>query len=157
MLEQQWLLASLTEQEYRHWCEHARCVRLKPGETLIGADDFPDLYLVLDGRFVVNRHERSPGIVGLDEFLTGWMTDREWMADQPMTLCMLDSGRFGQLLSIDPRRRRIFHQGVLPLLAGRLYRDLKVTDSLPRPLAQGFERGVQRFEHLRTQLTRGGR
>jgi hypothetical protein len=157
MLEQQWLLASLREQEYRHWCEHGQVVRLKPGETLIGADDFPDLYLVLEGRFVVNRHERSPGIVGLDEFLTGWMTDREWMADQPMTLFMLDSGRFGQVLSIDPRRRRIFHQGLLPLLAGRLYRDLEVTERLPGLLSQGFERGVQRFENLRTQFERSGR
>jgi hypothetical protein len=124
---------------------------------LIGADDFPDLYLVLEGRFVVNRHERSPGIVGLDEFLTGWMTDREWMADQPMTLFMLDSGRFGQVLSIDPRRRRIFHQGLLPLLAGRLYRDLEVTERLPGLLSQGFERGVQRFENLRIQFERSGR
>jgi hypothetical protein len=157
MLEQQWLLASLTEQEYRHWCEHGQVVRLKPGETLIGADDFPDLYLVLEGRFVVNRHERSPGIVGLDEFLTGWMTDREWMADQPMTLFMLDSGRFGQVLSIDPRRRRIFHQGLLPLLAGRLYRDLEVTERLPGLLSQGFERGVQRFENLRIQFECSGR
>ena len=152
MLEQQWFLASLTEQEFRHWMESARAVHLKPGETLIGADDFPDLYLVLEGRFVMSRGLRSPGLVGLDEFLTGWMTDREWMADQPMTLCMLDSGRFGQILSVDPRRRRLFHRSVLPMLAGRLYRDLEISDTLPRPLAQGFERGVQRFDALRHQF-----
>ena len=55
---------------------------------------FSRYLLVLRGQFTMRRGERSPGIVGLDEFLTGWMTDREWMADRSTTLIYLDSGRF---------------------------------------------------------------
>ena len=112
MIEQQLFLGALTEQEYRHWLDNAVVKTLSAGETLITEDDFPDIYLVLRGQFTMRRGERSPGMVGLDEFLTGWMTDREWMADRSMTLLSLDSGRFGQMLSVDPHRKRLFHQSV---------------------------------------------
>ena len=97
----------------------------------------------------MRRGERSPGIVGLDEFLTGWMTDREWMADRSTTLIYLDSGRFGQMLSVEPRRKRLFHESVTPMLAGRLYRDLCDAVEVPAALTRGFERGVRRFYKLR--------
>ena len=149
MIEQQLFLGALTEQEYRHWLDNAVIKQLRSGETLIGEDDFPDIHLVLRGQFAMRRGERSPGVVGLDEFLTGWMTDREWLADRSMVLIYLDSGRFGQTLSIDPRRKQLFHQSVTPMLAGRLYRDLCETQTVPIALIRGFERGVTRFHELR--------
>jgi len=148
VIEQQLLLGALTEQEYRHWFDNAVIKTLKPGETLIGADDFPDIYIVLRGQFTMRRGERSPGVVGLDEFLTGWMTDREWLADRAMTLVYLDSGRFGQMLSVELQRKVMFHESVTPMLAGRLYRDLSDATELPIALTRGFERGVQRFYEL---------
>ena len=149
MIEQQLFLGALTEQEYRHWLDNAAIKKLTPGETLISEDDFPDIFLVLRGQFTMRRGERSPGIVGLDEFLTGWMTDREWMADRSTTLIYLDSGRFGQMLSVEPRRRHLFHESVTPMLAGRLYRDLCDAVEVPAALTRGFERGVRRFYQLR--------
>ncbi len=149
MIEQQLFLGALTEQEYRHWLDNAVVKTLIAGETLITEDDFPDIYLVLRGQFTMRRGERSPGMVGLDEFLTGWMTDREWMADRSMTLLSLDSGRFGQMLSVDLHRKRLFHQSVAPMLAGRLHRDLCATTEIPIALVQGFERGVRRFFEFR--------
>ncbi len=149
MIEQQLFLGALTEQEYRHWLDNAVIKQLRSGETLIDEDDFPDIHLVLRGQFAMRRGERSPGVVGLDEFLTGWMTDREWLADRSMVLICLDSGRFGQMLSIDPRRKQLFHQSVTPMLAGRLYRDLCETQTVPIALTRGFERGVTRFYELR--------
>ena len=149
MIEQQLFLGALTEQEYRHWLDNAVIKKLTPGETLISEDDFPDIFLVLRGQFTMRRGERSPGIVGLDEFLTGWMTDREWMADRSTTLIYLDSGRFGQMLSVEPRRKRLFHESVTPMLAGRLYRDLCDAVEVPAALTRGFERGVRRFYQLR--------
>ena len=76
VIEQQLFLGGLTEQEYRYWLDNVVVKNLSPGETLIAEDDFPDIYIVLRGQFAMRRGERSPGIVGLDEFLTGWMTDR---------------------------------------------------------------------------------
>ncbi len=149
MIEQQLFLGALTEQEYRHWLDNAVIKTLSPGETLIAEDDFPDIYIVLRGQFAMRRGERSPGIVGLDEFLTGWMTDREWLADRPMSLIYLDSGRFGQMLSVEPRRKHVFHESVTPMLAGRLYRDLCEIQEVPVALIRGFERGVRRFHELR--------
>ncbi len=149
MIEQQLFLGALTEQEYRHWLDNAVIKKLTPGETLISEDDFPDIFLVLRGQFTMRRGERSPGIVGLDEFLTGWMTDREWMADRSTTLIYLDSGRFGQMLSVEPRRKRLFHESVTPMLAGRLYRDLCDAVEVPAALTRGFERGVRRLYQLR--------
>ncbi|MBU25257.1 MAG: hypothetical protein CMD99_04425 [Gammaproteobacteria bacterium] len=149
MIEQQLFLGALTEQEYRYWLDNSAIKTLIPGETLIGENDFPDIFLVLRGQFAMSRGERSPGIVGLDEFLTGWMTDREWMADLSMALIHLDSGRFGQMLSVEPRRKYLFHASVAPMLAGRLYRDLSDTTEVPVALTRGFERGVRRFHQLR--------
>ena len=103
----------------------------------------------------MRRGERSPGIVGLDEFLTGWMTDREWMADRSMTLIYLDSGRFGQMLSVEPRRKHLFHESVAPMLAGRLYLDLcdATQTEVPAALTRGFERGVRRFLSAKTEFS----
>ena len=97
----------------------------------------------------MRRGERSPGLIGLDEFLTGWMTDREWLADWSMTLIYLDSGRFGQMLLVDQKRKHVFHETVIPMLAGRLYRDLCETSDVPVALTRSFERGVRRFHELR--------
>ena len=97
----------------------------------------------------MRRGERSPGIVGLDEFLTGWMTDREWLADWPMTLIYLESGRFGQMLLVDQRRKHVFYETVIPMLAGRLYRDLCESRDIPIALTRSFERGVRRFHEFR--------
>jgi len=152
VFDQQLLLAALTEREFRHWLEQGQIERLRAGETLIEADDFPDLYLVLEGRFLVQRKEVAPGVLGLDEFLTGWMTDREWMADSAMTLLRLDSGRFGQILATDPKRRHQFHQSVLPMLAARLYRQLHPTPVWPVAVTRGLERGVSRFAQLKHRL-----
>ena len=149
VIEQQLFLGALTEQEYRHWIDHSVVKHLSPGETLIAEDDFPDIYLVLRGQFTMRRGERSPGIVGLDEFLTGWMTDREWLADWSMTLIYLDSGRFGQMLLVDQRRKHVFYENVIPMLAGRLYRDLCERRDVPIALTRSFERGVRRFHELR--------
>jgi hypothetical protein len=149
VIEQQIFLGALTEQEYRHWIDNAVIRTLSPGETLVAEDDFPDIYIVLRGQFTMRSGERSPGIIGLDEFLTGWMTDREWLADRSMSLIYLDSGRFGQMLSIEPRRKHVFHESVTPMLAGRLYRDLCETQEVPVALIRGFERGVRRFHELR--------
>ena len=149
MIEQQLFLGALTEQEYRHWLNMAVVKHLGPGETLIDRDDFPDIYLVLRGKFAMRRGERSPGLIGLDEFLTGWMTDREWLADNSMTLIYLDSGRLGQMLLVDQRRKHVFHETVIPMLAGRLYYDLCDTSDIPVALIRSFERGVRRFHELR--------
>jgi CRP-like cAMP-binding protein len=152
VFDQQLLLAALTEREFRHWLEQGQIERLNSGETLIEADDFPDLYLILEGRFLVQPRELPPGILGLDEFLTGWMTDREWMADSPMTLLRLDSGRFGQILATDPKRRYQFHQAMLPVLSARLYRQLHRTPNWPIAVTRGLERGVTRFAQLKRRL-----
>ena len=154
MIEQQLFLGALTEQEYRHWLDNGAVKTLSAGETVITEDDFPDIYLVLRGQFTMRRGDRSPGMVGLDEFLTGWMTDREWIADCSMTLLHLDSGRFGQMLSVQPRRKRLFHQSVAPMLAGRLHRDLCAKTEIPVALIHGFERGVRRFFELRKNFLR---
>ena len=149
MIEQQLFLGALPEREYRYWLDNAVVKNLNPGETLIVEDDFPDIYLVLQGQFAMRRGERSPGLIGLDEFLTGWMTDREWLADWSMTLIYLDSGRFGQMLLVDQKRKHVFHETVIPMLAGRLYRDLCETSDVPVALTRSFERGVRRFHELR--------
>lgn len=152
MIEQQLFFGALTEQEYRYWSLQGKFKRLAPGETIVEADDFPDLYVVIEGRFVMKNQQRSPGIIGLDEFLTGWMTDREWIADQGMTLFSLDAGRFGQILALEPKRRLQFHQGVLSLLAGRLYRNLSQNDHFPICLTRGHEVGVRRFNELQKRM-----
>ena len=152
MFDQQVLLAALTEREFRHWLEQGQIETLRAGETLIEADDFPDLYLVLEGRFLMPNHDMPPGILGLDEFLTGWMTDREWIADTAMRLLRLDSGRFGQILATDPKRRHQFHQAMLPVLAARLFRQMHRSPAWPVAVTRGLERGVTRFAQLKRRL-----
>ncbi len=148
MLEQQQFLSALTERDYRYWHDEGVAVSLKAGQTLVEADDFPDLYLVLKGQWATERLEVSPGIVGLDEFLTGWMTNREWVADTPMTLLRVDAGRFGQMLTLDTLRRHQFHQATLPVLSSRLFRQMSPDAPWPLTAITGLERGVMRFESL---------
>ena len=152
MIDQQLFLSALTEQEFRYWITNASLMTLSAGETLVTEDDFPDIYLVLHGQFVTRIGERSPGILGLDEFLTGWMTDREWISDSFMRVACLDSGRFGQMLSIETKRKHGFHRSLLPMLAGRLYLNLSSTVTIPIQLTQGLERGVSRFNYLKETL-----
>lgn len=151
MLEQQQFLAALNERDFRYWHDEGVSIQLKPGETLIEADDYPDLYVVLKGQWAIDEEGASPGLVGLDEFLTGFMTDREWVADTPMTLLRVDAGRFGQILTLDTARRHQFHHALLTVLAGRLYRRLHAEAPWPLASVVGLERGMIRFELLRAR------
>lgn len=153
MLDAELLLAHLSEREFRYWQQIGQFTRCQPGDTLVEAGDYPDLYVVLDGSFVMPKGVQSPGLIGLVEFVTGWLTDREWVADTAMNLFRVDPGRFGQVLATDPERKREFYQATFATLAGPLFEPSAQT--LPATFAHSAEKGVARFTALRQGYSRG--
>ena len=85
MLDVQILLGSLSDTEFDLWCKGGSPSRMGVGETVVGLGDFPDLILVLEGCFAISK-EISPSVVGLDSFLTGLLSDREWITDTKMVV-----------------------------------------------------------------------
>ena len=155
MLDIELLLARLTEREFRYWQQIGELQRLRAGETLVHPGDAPDLYLVLQGQFVVPVGTVSPAVLGLEEFVTGWLSDREWVADTTMTVLRLDAGRFGKVLATDPERKREFYQATFACLAARLMRP--TDQGHPPEFARSAEKGVERFNALCPEVPRLGR
>ena len=63
MLDAELLLAHLTEREFRYWQQIGEPIRVRAGETLVDVGDYPDLYLVLDGSFVMPSGMASPAVL----------------------------------------------------------------------------------------------
>ena len=147
MLDAELLLAHLTEREFRYWQQIGEPIWVRAGETLVEAGDYPDIYLVLEGRFVMPERQASPAVLGLVEFVTGWLTDREWVADSAMSIFRVDPGRFGQVLATDPERKREFYQATFACFVSGVMRPN--TRGLPPDFARSAEKGVARFSALR--------
>lgn len=155
MLDIELLLARLTEREFRYWQQIGELQRLRAGETLVHAGDAPDLYLVLYGQVVMPIGQPSPAVIGLEEFVTGWLSDREWVADTTLIVLRLDVGRFGKVLATDPERKREFYQATFACLASRLIPPTDQGD--PPEFARSAEKGVARFNALCQMVSRMGR
>lgn len=147
MLDAELLLAHLTEREFRYWQQIGEPIRVRAGETLVDVGDYPDLYLVLDGSFVMPSGMASPAVLGLVEFVTGWLTDQEWVADSAMSVFRIDPGRFGQVLATDPERKREFYQATYACFVSRIL--TPTNQGLPPEFARSAEKGVARFSALR--------
>ena len=150
MLDVQILLGSLSETEFDLWCKGGSPSRIGVGETLVGLGDFPDLILVLEGYFAISK-EISPSVVGLDSFLTGLLSDREWITDTKMVVWKIDSGRLGQSILNDVDRYKRLHFSALKLLAlmARRERNVNNEERIPTSLASSVQKGINRFFILR--------
>jgi len=150
LLEAQVLLGGLSESEFDFWTKGGIPKRIDAGETVVGYGDFSDLFLVLEGSFAVSE-DISPSIVGLDSFLTGLLSNREWITDTKMVIWKIDSGRLGQSILDDADRFKRLHFSTLQVLALMVRRQRNKNSELvlPRSLALNMQKGINRFFVLR--------